>query len=74
MHLLLSQTEDGEASMGWHADDEGLFQGKLEDISALAIWDLQRRGDMLVSWGQAEFLGCFSMGHLGSHKPRGKLT
>ena len=28
--------KDGAASLGWHADDEALFQGKFEDIRVLA--------------------------------------
>ena len=29
--LLQLHTEDGEHSVGWHADDEHLFQGKHHD-------------------------------------------
>ena len=28
--------KDGAASLGWHADDEALFQGKFEDVRVLA--------------------------------------
>ena len=33
---LTLPSQDGAASLGWHADDEALFQGKLEDISVTA--------------------------------------
>merc|ERR1711879_2259 len=33
----LSLYEDGGAGVGWHADDESLFQGKFQDILIISL-------------------------------------
>eukprot|EP00434_Breviolum_minutum_P021549 symbB.v1.2.019019.t2/scaffold1541.1/size112753/1 len=47
----LNYYEDGAASLGWHADDEALFQGKLEDISIVSLSLGQaRRFELRRTW------------------------
>lgn len=46
--------EDGAASLGWHADDEALFQGKFEDIRIISLSLGQARTfELRRNWPQA---------------------
>jgi len=43
--------EDGGMSVGWHADDERLFQGKFEDIRILSLsLGVKRRFELRANW------------------------
>jgi alkylated DNA repair dioxygenase AlkB len=45
--------EDGDHSVGWHADDEVLFQGKDNDIRILSLsLGAVRRFDLIKNWAQ----------------------
>lgn len=50
----LNLYEDGAMSVGWHADDERLFQGKLRDIRILSLsLGASRRFELRANWPEA---------------------
>merc|ERR1719506_1787897 len=47
----LNLYEDGGMSVGWHADDERLFQGKFRDIRILSLsFGAARRFELRLNW------------------------
>mmetsp|Transcript_33443 Transcript_33443/g.90539 ORF Transcript_33443/g.90539 Transcript_33443/m.90539 type:complete len:147 (-) Transcript_33443:336-776(-) len=43
--------EDGGASVGWHADDESLFQGKFTDIYIISLsLGVTRKFELRLNW------------------------
>merc|ERR1711879_1035414 len=47
----LNLYEDGGASVGWHADDESLFQGKFQDITIISLsLGVKRKFELRMNW------------------------
>jgi len=47
----LNLYEDGGMSVGWHSDDESLFQGKFRDVRILSLsLGVARRFDLRANW------------------------
>merc|ERR1711879_289281 len=47
----LNLYEDGGSSVGWHADDERLFQGKFQDCRILSLsFGARRRFELRLNW------------------------
>lgn len=47
----LNLYEDGGMSVGWHSDDERLFQGKFQDIRILSLsLGVSRKFEMRANW------------------------
>merc|ERR1712032_928987 len=47
----LNLYEDGGMSVGWHTDDERLFQGKFQDIRIFSLsLGAQRRFELRANW------------------------
>lgn len=50
----LNLYEDGGMSVGWHADDEMLFQGKVRDISIVSLsLGVTRKFELRLNWPEA---------------------
>lgn len=50
----LNLYEDGGAAVGWHADDEALFQGKFRDIMIISLsLGVARKFDLRYNWPEA---------------------
>jgi len=51
----LNYYEDGGASVGWHADDEILFQGKFQDIRIVSLsFGQTRTFELRRNWPEAD--------------------
>jgi len=49
----LNLYEDGAMSVGWHSDDEALFQGKFQDIRILSLsLGARRKFELRANWPQ----------------------
>merc|ERR1712087_627326 len=47
----LNLYEDGCMSVGWHSDDEALFQGKFQDIRIISLsFGARRKFEMRANW------------------------
>jgi len=47
----LNLYDDGEMSVGWHSDDEKLFQGKMQDIRILSLsFGARRKFELRPNW------------------------
>merc|ERR1711874_543420 len=47
----LNLYEDGAMSVGWHSDDERLFQGKFRDILIVSLsLGVKRRFELRLNW------------------------
>jgi len=54
----LNYYEDGGASVGWHADDESLFQGKHQDIRIVSLsFGQSRTFELRRNWPEGDELG-----------------
>jgi len=50
----LNLYEDGGMSVGWHSDDERLFQGKFQDIRIISLsFGIKRRFELRANWPEA---------------------
>merc|ERR1712039_334157 len=51
----LNLYEDGGMSVGWHSDDEALFQGKFQDIRIISLsLGAKRRFEIRTNWPEAD--------------------
>merc|ERR1712241_1610832 len=49
----LNLYEDGDMSVGWHSDDERLFQGKFRDVRILSLsFGARRKFELRPNWPQ----------------------
>mmetsp|Transcript_19731 Transcript_19731/g.63705 ORF Transcript_19731/g.63705 Transcript_19731/m.63705 type:complete len:128 (+) Transcript_19731:143-526(+) len=46
--------EDGGMSVGWHSDDERLFQGKFTDVMIISLsFGISRRFELRLNWPES---------------------
>merc|ERR1712187_713338 len=58
----LNLYEDGGAAVGWHADDESLFQGKFRDIMIISLsLGVTRKFELRYNWPTDEEAGTYQM-------------
>lgn len=59
--------EDGNMSVGWHADDEDLFQGKFRDCRIVSLsFGARRSFELRLNWpDEREKSSCVTQVHLG---------
>merc|ERR1711879_786973 len=58
----LNLYEDGGSAVGWHADDESLFQGKFRDILIISLsLGVKRKFELRYNWPDAGEEGVQSM-------------
>lgn len=59
--------EDGSHSVGWHSDDERLFQGKFRDITILSLsLGTKRKFELRLNWPEDGERPAKRMVHLGN--------